>query len=276
MKLTKDAQVLYFHLCLNADDDGAVEGFPVRRSIGIEEDAYANLEGRGFIRVLDRENEVVYITDWVEHNKIRPDRIQPSVYRELIAATVEQPVLIEPRVRSDVRGKARAVDVSAAQKPAGQSTGGQAADVGQTVDRPRTDSGPATARPRPDNGPLRIGKDRLGQDRTVEVSEGEERTWNDGADAPVHPSKGFKKPTIHEIRDYCHEKGYTHVDAEYFWNYYENIGWRVGKNRMKSWKLAVSNWEKRQLEFEREKGAQTEIVQHDQSEQGLWGGILDV
>ena len=75
IKLTKDAQVLYFHLCMNADDDGAVEGFPVRRALGIEEDAYANLEGRGFIITLDRENEIVYITDWLEHNKIRADRL---------------------------------------------------------------------------------------------------------------------------------------------------------------------------------------------------------
>lgn len=270
MKLTRDAQVLYFHLCMNADDDGAVEGFPVRRAIGVEEDAYANLEGRGFIRVLDRENEVVYVTDWAEHNKIRADRIQPSMYRDLIAATVEQPVLIEPKARSDVRGKARAIDVSAGQKLAGRSMDGPRTDDGQTVDGQRTDNGRSTDGPWTDNGRPRIGKGRLGQDRTVQWREGEKT----GASAPSRPS--FEKPTVEEIEAYCREKGYTHVDAEYFWNYYENIGWRVGKNKMKSWKLAVSNWEKRQQEFEREKGAQMEIVQHDQSEQGTWGGILDV
>ena len=119
-------------------------------------------------------------------------------------------------------------------------------------------------------GPHKVSKDKLSQDKTSKDKEG------DGADAPSRASHGFMRPTIQEIRDYCRDKGYTHVDAEYFWNYYENIGWRVGKNKMKSWKLAVSNWEKRQQEFEREKGAQTEIVQHDQSEQGTWGGILDV
>lgn len=270
MKLTRDAQVLYFHLCMNADDDGAVEGFPVRRAIGVEEDAYANLEGRGFIRVLDRENEVVYVTDWAEHNKIRADRIQPSMYRELIAATVEQPVLIEPKARSDVRGKARAIDVSAGKEPDSRSMDGPRTDDGQTMDGQRTDSGRSTDGPRTDNGRPRIGKVRSGQDRTVQGREGEKT----GASAPSRPS--FERPTVEEIEAYCREKGYTHVDAEYFWNYYENVGWKVGKSRMKSWRLAVSNWEKRQKEFEREKGAQTEIVQHDQSEQGTWGGLLDV
>lgn len=240
MKLTRDAQVLYFHLCMNADDDGAVEGYPVRRAIGVEEDAYANLEGRGFIRTLDRDNEVVYITDWPEHNKIRADRIQPSVYRELIAAAVEQPVLIEPRTRSDLKGKSETIDISAGQKPAGQSTDGQRTDDGQSTDGPRTDNGPAMDR---------LGEERLGEVKLREEKRGEEREEEHGASAPTR-KKGFMRPSIQEIRDYCHEKGYTHVDAEYFWNYYENIGWHVGKNRMKSWKLAVANWEKRQAEFE--------------------------
>lgn len=272
MKLTRDAQVLYFHLCMNADDDGAVEGFPVRRAIGVEEDAYANLEGRGFIRVLDRENEVVYITDWAEHNKIRADRIQPSMYRDLIAATVEQPVLIEPKARSDVRGKARDIDVSAGQEPDGQSMDGQGTDSGQQMDGQWTDNGRSVDGPWTDNGRPRIGKDRLGQDRTVQEREGEESKT--GASAPSRPH--FEKPTVEEITGYCREKGYSHVDAEYFWNYYENVGWKVGRNRMKSWKLAVANWEKRHADFEREKrgsvpASHATIVTRDQSESQKWG-----
>lgn len=242
MKLTRDAQILYFHLCMNADDDGAVEGYPVRRAIGVEEDAYANLEGRGFIRTLDRDNEVVYITDWAEHNKIRADRIQPSMYRDLIAATVEQPVLIEPKTRSDIKGKAQAVDVSAGTDVAGRSTDGQWTDGGRSVDGPWTDNGQSMDR---------LGKDRIGKDRLGQEKEGEEKReeQRDGASAPSRPSSSFSKPSVEEIESYCREKGYQHVDAEYFWNYYENVGWKVGKNRMKSWKLAVSNWEKRQAEF---------------------------
>lgn len=274
MKLTKDAQVLYFHLCLNADDDGAVEGFPVRRSIGIEEDAYANLVGRGFVTVLDQENEVLYINDWNEHNKIRPDRLQTSVYRNLIQSHIDGAVLIEPRQRSDVKGS-KAVSVSAGREAAGPSTDGPRTDSGQTVD----ESGRATGGPRAGHGRAlaRLGKDRLGEDRLGQESLGEERQdeKDNGAHAPSRPV-GFMRPSVDEIRAYCSEKGYTHVDAEYFWNYYENVGWRVGKNKMKSWKLAVANWEKRHMEFEREKrgsvpASHAQIVTRDPSESQKWG-----
>lgn len=278
MKLTKDAQVLYFHLCLNADDDGAVEGYPVRRSLGIEEDAYANLVGRGFVTVLDEDNEVLYINDWVEHNKIRADRIQTSVYRDLIKSKIGV-ALIEPKQRSDIKGTRTIIDVSAGRELDGPSTDGPRTDSGRSTDGPRTDHGQSMDGPRTDNGPSmdRLGKDRLGKDRLGQESTGKEREKTE-ANAPSRP-KGFMRPTIQEIESYCQEKGYTHVDAEYFWNYYENIGWRVGKNKMKSWRLAVSNWEKRQKEFHSSKTQQTEIVQHTQEELTAmpgWGGILDV
>ena len=262
MKLTKDAQVLYFHLCLNADDDGAVEGFPVRRSIGIEEDAYANLEGRGFIAVLDRENEIVYITDWYEHNRIRPDRIQPSMYRPLIEQAIQGVDLIEPKRRSDLKTP---IDVSAGTEGDGPSTDGHVTDDGQAPDGPRTDDGLPVDGPRTVNGRPRIGKDRIGKDRLREDRTGQE---NNGASAPAR----FHKPTVQEIESYCIEKGYTHVDAEYFWNYYENINWHIGKNKMKSWKLAVANWEKRQKDFATKKATSAPIMQHTEAEnEEPWG-----
>lgn len=275
MKLTKDAQVLYFHLCLNADDDGAVEGFPVRRSIGIEEDAYANLEGRGFIIVLDRENEIVYITDWYEHNKIRPDRIQPSMYRPLIEQAVSGVHLIEPKRRSDLKTP---IDVSAGTEGDGQPMDSQGADDGQQMDGQWTDTGlsmdgqwsddgRSMDGPRTVNGRPRIGKDRLGKVRLSEDKTGEE---NNGASAPTRSR--FQKPTVQEVEAYCREKGYAHVDAEYFWNYYENINWHIGKNKMKNWRLAVANWEKRQKEFVSKKTASTPIMQHtEQENEEPWG-----
>lgn len=279
MKLTKDAQVLYFHLCLNADDDGAVEGFPVRRSIGIEEDAYANLEGRGFITVLDRENEVFYINDWNEHNRIRADRIQTSVYRDLIQNVIGDVALIEPKQRSDIKGNRNIIDVSAGSELDGRTLDGPRTDNGQPVDNQRTGHGRSTDGPRTGHGRAMdgLGEDRLGQDRSSEDKKGKEKRKEktNCADAPSRPR--FMRPTIQEIEAYCQEKGCKHVDAEYFWNYYENINWHVGKNKMKSWKLAVANWEKRQSEFVAGKqqvaSSRQEIVTYD--DQPTWGGIFD-
>ena len=55
--------------------------------------------------------------------------------------------------------------------------------------------------------------------------------------------KGFKPPTHIELQEYCKEKNYT-IDADRFINFYESKGWMVGKNKMKSWKAAASNWAK--------------------------------
>lgn len=61
-------------------------------------------------------------------------------------------------------------------------------------------------------------------------------------DAP--PKKeAFKKPTLEEVQAYCEER-HNGVDAERFFNYYESVGWRVGKNPMKDWRAAVRTWER--------------------------------
>ena len=55
----------------------------------------------------------------------------------------------------------------------------------------------------------------------------------------------FKKPTIKDIDDYCSLRN-NRIDAETFYDFYESKGWKVGKNKMKSWKACVRTWEKRQ------------------------------
>lgn len=66
--------------------------------------------------------------------------------------------------------------------------------------------------------------------------------------------KRFAPPTLQEVKDYCLKMGYTHVDAERFIDYYTSNGWMVGKNRMKDWKAAVRNWDKREKNPQRQDG----------------------
>lgn len=62
--------------------------------------------------------------------------------------------------------------------------------------------------------------------------------------------KFFTKPTIEDIKLYCEERG-NKIDAEYFYDYYESKGWKVGKNApMKDWKAAIRLWEKNNKEKE--------------------------
>lgn len=58
----------------------------------------------------------------------------------------------------------------------------------------------------------------------------------------------FQKPDQAEIYDFLLQK-YPAANiqgalnfADKFWSHYENNGWKVGKNKMKNWKLAITSW----------------------------------
>lgn len=69
-------------------------------------------------------------------------------------------------------------------------------------------------------------------------------TNNDNKESKGKTSR-FTPPTLQEVEDYIKEKGYS-VDAEAFIAFYDSNGWLVGKNKMKSWKSAVTTWAKRE------------------------------
>lgn len=56
--------------------------------------------------------------------------------------------------------------------------------------------------------------------------------------------KRFKKPSLSEVQEYIAGKNYQ-IDAESFISFYDSNGWKVGKNPMKSWKAALTTWQKR-------------------------------
>ena len=53
----------------------------------------------------------------------------------------------------------------------------------------------------------------------------------------------FIKPTIEDVKDYIQSRN-SNVDGDKFYDYYESIGWKVGKNPMKDWKACVRTWER--------------------------------
>lgn len=61
-------------------------------------------------------------------------------------------------------------------------------------------------------------------------------------------AKRFTTPSLQEIEDYIKEKN-LNVNAEQFFNYYESNGWMVGRNKMKNWKAALSQWSAREGTF---------------------------
>ena len=102
LKMPASSQNLYFHLGLNADDDGVVEAFPVINLIRANEDDLRVLVGKGFVQVLN-EDYVSYIRDWNHHNRIRADRKKDSYYKDLLLRVNPSAELVEMQERSDTR-----------------------------------------------------------------------------------------------------------------------------------------------------------------------------
>lgn len=140
IKMPVSSRTLYYDLIIRADDDGVVEAFNVMRITGATEDDLRVLVSKGFVIILN-EDLVSFITDWLEHNKIRADRKIDSLYKDLLLQVVSDVELVNKRTRSDCK------------KLIGQPMDMQWTDNGQPMDS--------------------IGKDRLGKDRettTVVVS----------------------------------------------------------------------------------------------------------
>jgi hypothetical protein len=73
----------------------------------------------------------------------------------------------------------------------------------------------------------------------------------------------FIPPTLDEVIAYCQERR-NGIDAERFIDFYASKGWMVGSNKMKDWKAAVRNWEKRN----NSKGGSTTYENDDSSGHG--------
>ena len=81
-----------------------------------------------------------------------------------------------------------------------------------------------------------LGKTQIGKTPPINITDTKHN---------ITLSKGFKRPTVEEVAEYCKEKGYT-IDPETFVNHYESNGWKVGNNSMKNWKAATTTWNKRE------------------------------
>ena len=139
LKMPPSSQLLYFHLGMEADDDGIVEAYPVMKKVGIGEDDLKILVLKNYVHVLN-DDLVSYITDWTENNKIRADRKVDSVYKELLVQVLPDVSTVKPKPRADT----------------GKMTGGQVLDVQWT-----SNGQPVDVHWTPQD---RIGKDRIDGD----------------------------------------------------------------------------------------------------------------
>lgn len=81
LMMPQSSQNLYFHLGMNADDDGFCEHFTVMRMTESKPDDLKVLQAKGFVKIFD--DKVLIIRDWKENNYLRNDRYTPSKYLEI-------------------------------------------------------------------------------------------------------------------------------------------------------------------------------------------------
>lgn len=62
------------------------------------------------------------------------------------------------------------------------------------------------------------------------------------AQKPKPTRSTFNKPTTEELSLHIAKIGLPPEEADKFMNHYESNGWKVGPNKMSSWKSAAANW----------------------------------
>ena len=79
LDLPAKSQNLYFHLCMDADDDGFVNSPKrIQRTVGAESTDFEALTEKAFIIPFD--SGICVIRHWLVHNCIQKDRYKKTVY----------------------------------------------------------------------------------------------------------------------------------------------------------------------------------------------------
>ncbi len=81
LMMPPSTQLLYFHLGMNADDDGFVEAYTVMNMCRANEGDIDWLQEKSLVQLFD--GAVAFMVHWRENNDIRWDRYTPSIYQYL-------------------------------------------------------------------------------------------------------------------------------------------------------------------------------------------------
>ena len=207
------AQALYFHLCMNADDDGFVKN-PKRiaRMMGANDDDFSLLILKSF--VIKYETGVIVIKHWRMHNLLRKDRYNETEYLE------------EKSMLNIKENGAYTLD--------------------------RNQGKPLVASKWQQNGKQMAPQVSIGKDSIVKDSIGYIKEKDTPKGVSKKKSDRFTPPSLEDVQNYCLERNNS-VDPQAFIDFYASKGWMVGKNKMKDWKAAVRTWERNRNNSKKEK-----------------------
>ncbi|WP_310605074.1 hypothetical protein [Anaerosporobacter sp.] len=99
LKMSAASQNLYFHLCMNADDDGVVEAYQILLLTKSTTENLDELVNNDYVHVLN-DDYVSYIDDWLRHNSVDARYKTDSVYQNLLIEVVGDVPLLESKKRT--------------------------------------------------------------------------------------------------------------------------------------------------------------------------------
>ena len=88
VSMSKGAQLLYFHLNMESDDDGIAEGRLVMNMIKSRKSDMDELIKNEFVTLLVEDGLIVYINDWHAFNSLGKYLVYPSVYRNVLVEKI--------------------------------------------------------------------------------------------------------------------------------------------------------------------------------------------
>lgn len=88
--------------------------------------------------------------------------------------------------------------------------------------------------------------------------------------------KRFQKPTLDQlISEFQGRVMQPELEAQKFLSHYEANGWKVGKNPMKSWPHAVTNWATRSAEYANNQPSPVRRSKSDEADDAMWRYIAE-
>lgn len=229
LDLPLTTQALYFHLSMQADDDGFVNSpKKIQRAIGAKPSDLDLLIEKRFVLMFD--SGVIAIKHWRMNNYIRADRYKKTVHAE-------------ERAQLYIKNNG-AYTTDASQ-------GSQMVDDGEAVGIPSDNQADTERETNGSQDEVGIPSDnqwytqnRLDKDSIDKISLDEDRldkcSVDNNSRVRAHTKDDESRPSsIREVVDYFTANGF--MQPVIFFEHYEKTGWS------KDWKELAAEWEQRRL-----------------------------
>lgn len=208
------AQALYFHMGMNADDDGFINNAKkVIAIIGASTGDLSILIDKRFILAFP--SGVYVIKHWRMANTIQKDRYHPTAYEDEMSSLVikENKAYTE---KESLTNKVSESSETSLSKACFQGSGKPVSKVSESSE---------------------TQLDKLDQlDKLEEIN----------MEATKNTRKRFIPPTLDEVREYCESRN-SSVDPVKFFDYYSAGNWKDSKgDSVKNWKQKVITWERKE------------------------------